>query len=457
MENTPDIFFEYEYVRVVYEFILSKIRINKKLIEKDLNTIVLKLSQIKKKLISDAKDKEKDKKISPDIVKVLETMTKKILELENKIKSLKEEEDSLLNCLLERFKQIKLLDFNSDAGGVGLSSLEISQRVKNFCDKKMNNLILEFLLREKFLITAECLIKEEAIKESIEMSIYDEIQKILLSVKKRSLTEALAWANQNKSKLSKINSNIKFIILKQQFVELIKASVGLGEASFTTLEEDLRKRKESKISNFDEGNNERKNYANPKSLKECIKFAKENFNFEELETNEIKEIENIMLLFSINWKKVNKYKKLNYIISEERWNDLEKEIKKSFFSIYSMKPFSSLESLFQCGLMALKTSQCKINDKRKKVEYDNNCPTCDNEIGELAKNLPYSQHTISSLLCRKTKKVMDHLNLPLATKTGLLYSTNYITEQLKQNNNKFMCVEEKRNYKLDELKKVYLV
>ena len=56
MNYKPDLNLEYDYIRVVYEVILSDLRTNKKLIEKDLNTIKLRLSHLKKKLNTSTKD-----------------------------------------------------------------------------------------------------------------------------------------------------------------------------------------------------------------------------------------------------------------------------------------------------------------------------------------------------------------------------------------------------------------
>lgn len=49
MDFKPDITFEYDYIRIVYEFILANLRTNKKIIEKDLLTIVNRIQNLKKK------------------------------------------------------------------------------------------------------------------------------------------------------------------------------------------------------------------------------------------------------------------------------------------------------------------------------------------------------------------------------------------------------------------------
>jgi hypothetical protein len=49
MDFRPDISFEYDYIRIVYEVILSNLRTNKKIIEKDISTVVTRLQNLKKK------------------------------------------------------------------------------------------------------------------------------------------------------------------------------------------------------------------------------------------------------------------------------------------------------------------------------------------------------------------------------------------------------------------------
>lgn len=49
MEFRPDLSFEYDYIRIVYEVILSNLRTNKKIVEKDIATIVARVQNLKKK------------------------------------------------------------------------------------------------------------------------------------------------------------------------------------------------------------------------------------------------------------------------------------------------------------------------------------------------------------------------------------------------------------------------
>ena len=55
MNCNVDINLEYDYLRVVYEIIIADLRVNKKMIEKEINTIILKFENLKKKIQTNTK------------------------------------------------------------------------------------------------------------------------------------------------------------------------------------------------------------------------------------------------------------------------------------------------------------------------------------------------------------------------------------------------------------------
>jgi macrophage erythroblast attacher len=142
MDYKPDISFEYDYIRIVYEVILSNLRTNKKIVEKELTTIVTRLQNAKKKVMS-----------SPEIIVLVKQLITKTEELERKYELICHDEDILYNCLKERISQLQLIDSNNYS----------FDNLKTFCSRKINNLLLDFFLREKFLETAKNYIDEEKI------------------------------------------------------------------------------------------------------------------------------------------------------------------------------------------------------------------------------------------------------------------------------------------------------
>lgn len=145
MNYKPDLNLEYNYIRVVYEVILSDLRNNKKIIEKELNTIVIRVSNLKKKAST----------INENI-KVIQTLIQKTNDLQSKFNEISQKEDLLYNCLKDRIKQLEMLDDQNYS----------FDNLKLFCEKKISNLLLDFFLREKYLETAKHYIEDEKITVS---------------------------------------------------------------------------------------------------------------------------------------------------------------------------------------------------------------------------------------------------------------------------------------------------
>lgn len=280
------------------------------------------------------------------------------------------------------------------------------ENLKIFCEKKLNNLLLDLFLREKFLETAKHYIDEEKINSSVEYSIFHEIQKILNNFKNRDVSEALNWCNSNKSKLIKLDSNIRFKLLKQQYLEIYK-----------------------------KGN-----------IIEAVKFARENF----ADMPYTKEISEIMLLLAVKSDCIFKWPKIFDLISESKWIDLENDFKSVFFQVYCMKSSSPLEVLFQSGLMSLKTPFCYSCQNKNKT-----CPVCSEEIGKLGFSLPSSHHPVSGLICRITNEIMDFKNPPMALPNGQVYSEKAVMNQIKMSG-KFNDPINNTEYRLEQFKKVYI-
>ena len=142
MDYRPDISLEYDYIRIVYEVILSNLRTNKKIVEKDINNVLTRIQNLKKKQLNISE-------INP----IISSLIQKLDELEKKFDLLCNDEELLYNCLKERIIQLQMIDEKNYS----------FENLKIFCNKKMNNLLLDFFLRERFLETANNYINEENI------------------------------------------------------------------------------------------------------------------------------------------------------------------------------------------------------------------------------------------------------------------------------------------------------
>lgn len=70
--------------------------------------------------------------------------------------------------------------------------------------------------------------------------------------------------------------------------------------------------------------------------------------------------------------------------------------------------------------MALDPSPLHTNPSHPHRNLD--CPSCHDSMSELVKQVPYSHHVNSALVCRMSGKVMDDENYPMAFPNGYVYS-----------------------------------
>jgi hypothetical protein len=142
MDYRPDITFEYDYIRIVYEVILANLRTNKKIVEKEINYVLTRVQNIKKKQTGFI-----------ELASQVKGLVTKLDDLEKKYDQICNEEEMLYVCLRERIIQVQMIDENN----YNFENLKI------YCSKKMNGLLLDFFLREKLLESAKNYIEEEKI------------------------------------------------------------------------------------------------------------------------------------------------------------------------------------------------------------------------------------------------------------------------------------------------------
>ncbi len=69
------------------------------------------------------------------------------------------------------------------------------------------------------------------------------------------------------------------------------------------------------------------------------------------------------------------------------------------------------------------------------------CPSCHDSMSELVKQVPYSHHVNSSLVCRMSGKVMDDENYPMAFPNGYVYSHQVGRRDIEEVSGRGVCTE----------------
>lgn len=88
---------------------------------------------------------------------------------------------------------------------------------------RLDRMIIEHFLRLGYYETAECLAVRKDIRELTNLDIFKTTRDVEEDLRQHRTSKCIAWCNDNKSKLRKINSTIEFQLRVQEFVELIRS------------------------------------------------------------------------------------------------------------------------------------------------------------------------------------------------------------------------------------------
>ncbi|KAF5830228.1 hypothetical protein DUNSADRAFT_14890 [Dunaliella salina] len=75
----------------------------------------------------------------------------------------------------------------------------------------------------------------------------------------------------------------------------------------------------------------------------------------------------------------------------------------------------------------------------------------------LSKDLPYSKHVHSKLLCSVTRTMLSDANPPVVLPNGYVYSQQAVDMISEQHNGRMVCPKTGSSYALDELRRAFIV
>ena len=140
-----------------------------------------------------------------------------------------------------------------------------------------------------------------------------------MDLQSKDTSSAIAWCRLNKSKLKKINSDLEFKLLLQEYVELIRA--GKTEEAIVHMQ------------GFSKS------------------FSKRN----------LEEIQRVMVCL-VGYGRMKELPRYQPYFEESRWADLIRLFKEENFKIYSLAKAPLLCLILHSGITALKTNYCHSKD-----------------------------------------------------------------------------------------------
>jgi len=273
---------------------------------------------------------------------------------------------------------------------------------------RLDRLIVDYLLRNAYYETAIALSKDSNIEELVDLDIFLNAKKVIEGLQHSECKEALKWCTENKSKLKKIGSTLEFMLRMQEFIEMVRES----------------------------------------RLEDAIKHARK-FLAPLAETNMLEIQAAMATLAFLKDTSCEKYKAL---FDKERWIRIIEQFKKDNYLVHSLTETPFLMAYLHSGLSSLKSSYCYQDDNRNP-----NCPVCSPDFRALSKDLPFSHHVNSSLICQITNEVMNEDNPPMVLPNGYTYSKNAMLMMASKNNGLITCPRSKKTYRYDELKRAFIL
>ncbi|KAK3692909.1 CTLH/CRA C-terminal to lish motif domain-containing protein [Podospora appendiculata] len=306
-----------------------------------------------KNLLRDTATGSLDGKVSPDdVVKNLDAMLAKMRGMKRKLSAYAEEEAHL-------FKQV-------DARVAHLRELSDMQTVEDvkyeaWSRQRLDRLLVDYLLRHGYNDSAQSLASERQMEDLVDIDTFVAMSKIRKSLESGSVQEALAWCNDNKKELRRMNSNLEFMLRCQQYVEMMRAGAELKMVEATT---------------------HAKRYIVP---------------FSSTYPTEVRQVAGLLA-----YKPDTTVEPYASWYSHERWTKLADIFVEAHNQLLGLPSFPLLHIALSSGLSALKTPACHSSQATSSSQPSHStslttsvCPICSTELNELARNVPYAHHATS--------------------------------------------------------------
>uniref|UniRef100_A0A182SIE8 E3 ubiquitin-protein transferase MAEA n=1 Tax=Anopheles maculatus TaxID=74869 RepID=A0A182SIE8_9DIPT len=387
---------EHPSLKVPYEILNKRFRIAQKTLDRELSQIQNVASELEKGL-TEGSDSTEISRLLGGVVERLQVLKRKAEE------SISEELSAGYVCKrrLEHLKQ----NVNPP---VDATTLELQAAATNQWKKiRLDRMIVEHFLRLGYYDTAERLAERSGIRDLTNLDIFQVTREVERDLVNRCTLKCIAWCNDNKSKLKKINSTIEFQLRVQEFVELIR--------------EDKRLL----------------------AVRHAQKY------FPAFEHEQLKEIRQCMALLAFPVStEIEPYKTL---FDPQRWHDLVLHFRLENYRLFQLPAQSVLSVAVQAGISALKTPQCYSYTSKNM-----NCPVCQENVNEIAEDLPFSHCAQSRLICRITGKPLNEHNLPMMLPNGQVFGQQAI-DQMRRVNDVLVCPKTNEMFRLPKIEKVFVM
>ncbi|KAJ9134251.1 Protein FYV10, partial [Coniochaeta hoffmannii] len=194
-------------LRLPYELLRKNFRSAHWIVEKESTQV--------KTLLKDTATGSLNGKSSPeDVLKNLDTMLSRMRGLKRKLSTCADEEARLYRQVDARVAHLSELSEMHTVDDV---------RYQEWSRQRLDRLLVDYLLRHGYSASAVAMADKKGMRDLVDIETFMAANKIRKSLEDGSVTEALAWCNENKKELRKMDSNLEFMLRYQQYIELVRS------------------------------------------------------------------------------------------------------------------------------------------------------------------------------------------------------------------------------------------
>lgn len=308
--------------------------------------------------------------------------------------------------------------------------------------QRLDRIIVDHLLREGCYDTAAALVDSAGLGQLADAHIFAEARRVVEALRAHDAAAALAWCDDNRTRLRKIKSKLEFKLHVQQFIELVRAERRLEAIAYA-----------------------RRHLAPWASLY-------------------MAELQRAVATLAFTAKtRCTAYRSL---FKDSQWDALVDLFLKELYRLQSLTPDSLLHVYLQAGLSALKTlpdappasAAAAAATASAAVAPPGAATTTAAASGSstssassgarddplrlpafqaLARGLPLAKHVHSKLVCTITHEIMSADNPPVVLPNGYVYSQKGAAQVMALNGGSMRCPRTGALFAPEELRRAFIV
>eukprot|EP00252_Welwitschia_mirabilis_P001752 TRINITY_DN1168_c0_g1_i1.p1 TRINITY_DN1168_c0_g1~~TRINITY_DN1168_c0_g1_i1.p1 ORF type:complete len:407 (+),score=91.08 TRINITY_DN1168_c0_g1_i1:252-1472(+) len=371
---------EHQLMRVPFEHLKKSMRTSSRTVEKEMSAVMSG--------VAEAAEKDMSKE---EAVQHLSSLVSRLQGLKRKLDESNKNEQLQVQRCRARLDHLSMLK---------------SENQQEWNSVRVKRILVDYMLRLSYYDTATKLAESTNIQDLVDIDVFLDAKKVVESLQNKDCGPALAWCNENKSKLKKVKSKFEFQLRLQEFIELVRRDCSMDAVLY--------------------------------ARKYLASWGATN----------MKELQHVMA--ALAFRSNTDCAAYRTLFEPSQWDNLVAQFKQEFCKLYGMTVEPLLNIYLQAGLSVLKTPFC----------YEENCtkedPLSQESFRNLATNLPFSKHIHSKLVCYISKELMDEHNPPMVLPNGYVYSFKALDAMAKKNNGRVICPRTNFECNFTDLTKAYI-